>query len=131
MQVERVGGPYFEPKIVDWDTGCAWVFHVSDITEDGAAYFTKAMTNQARNWGVRGPGVPLGPIVPVRIEREPDLPDVMALHVDDGVDEITYTVDEELITERAAEVISRKLTERSPYWLRRPDKPGSQYGDAG
>lgn len=131
MQVERVGGPYFEPHVVDWDDGCAWIFHVSDITEDGAKYFKQAMTDQAQNWGLRPPGTPLGPIVPVCIAREPGFPKALAIHVDDTVDAITYTVDEDLISERGAEVIGRKLTDRSPYWLRRPDKPGSQYGDAG
>lgn len=130
MQVERVSGPDFEPHVVDWDDGCAWVFHVSDISEDGAEHFKKAMTDQARNWGIRDSGTPLGPIVPVRIVRVPDLPEVLAMQVDDRADAITYTVDEDLISERGAEVISRKLTERSPHWLRRPDEPGSQYGDA-
>lgn len=131
MQVERVGGPDFEPHVVDWDTGCAWVFHTSDITEEGAEYFKKAMTDQAKNWGLRPAGTPLGPIVPVRIVRVPDLPKICAMRVDDRAEAITYTVDEDLISDRGAEVIGRKLTERSPYWLRRPDEPGSQYGDAG
>lgn len=126
MQVERVSGLNFEPHVVDSDTGCTWVFHVSDISEEGAGYFKQAMTDQARNWTFRDPDAPLGPIVPVRIARVPDLPDVMALQVNDSVDGITYTVDERLISEYGAQVISRVLTERSPHWVRRPDAPGSQ-----
>lgn len=131
MQVDRVSGPYFEPHVTDWDGGCAWVFHVSDISEEGAGYFAQAMTDQARNWGLRRPGEPLGPIVPVRIVRVPDLPHPCAIHVEDQADHITYTVGEDLISEHGAEAIGKILTARSPYWIRRPDEPGSQYGDAG
>lgn len=125
MQVDRVGGPYFEPRVEDWDGGCTWVFHVSDISESGAEYFRQAMTDQACNWGIRGPEMPLGPVVPVCIKRVPDLPERCALQVADTADAITYFADENLISDRAAEVIGRTLTERSPYWLRRPDGPGS------
>ncbi|MFJ6566539.1 hypothetical protein ACIQNU_03910 [Streptomyces sp. NPDC091292] len=125
MQVRREGGQYFEPYIVDLDDGCVFVFHDIDITEDGAWYFAQAVTDQAARWLPRTPEMPRGHIVPVLIVREPDLPEVCAIHLDDRAESILYTVDADLMTARAAAVISRKLTERSPHWHRVPDNTKS------
>lgn len=123
MQVDRVVvGAYFEPHIVDIeDEGCIFVFHEQDITPKGADYFAQVMTDQARRWAPRAPDMPRGGIIPVRIMREPDLPEPFAIRLDDSASSITYTVDMELISEHGAEVISRLLTERSPHWHRVPD----------
>ena len=123
MQVDRVVvGAYFEPHIVDIEgEGCIFVFHEQDITPKGADYFAQVMTDQARRWAPRTPDMPRGGIIPVRIMREPDLPEPFAIHLDDSASSITYTVDMELISEHGAEVISRLLTERSPHWHRVPD----------
>ncbi|MFF2852595.1 hypothetical protein ACFVT5_40840 [Streptomyces sp. NPDC058001] len=125
MQVRREDGHYFEPYIVDLDDGCEFVFHEKDITEEGAKYFAQAVTDQARRWLPRPPEMPQGHLVPVLIIREPDLPEVCAIHLDDRAESILYTVDADIITERAAAVISRKLTERSPHWHRVPDETQS------
>lgn len=123
MKVDRVVvGAYFEPHIVDIeDEGCVFLFHKRDITVKGADYFAQVMTDQARRWAPRTPEMPRGGIIPVRIIREPDLPEPFAIHLDDSAESITYTVDEVLISEHGAEVISRLLTERSPHWQRVPD----------
>lgn len=122
MEVERRGGEHFEPFIVDIEgEGCIFVFHERDITTDGAAWFSKVMTDQATRWVPRTPDMPLGGVIPVRIVREPDLPDMLAIYLDDSEAAITYYVDETIIGEYGADVISRKLTARSPHWQRVPD----------
>lgn len=121
MQVERVSGKHFEPYIEDLRTGCRFVFHEDDITLQGSAWFSSAMTDQAKRWIPRPADMERGKQIPVRIEIEPDLPDPLALHVEDSADGITYTAGPHLITEYGAAVISRKLTLRSPHWVRVPD----------
>lgn len=122
MKVERRGGQHFEPFIVDVEgEGCVFVFHEQDITTDGAVWFSKVMTDQAKRWVPRTPDMPRGGIIPVRIEREAGLPDILAIYLDDSATTITYSVDETIISEYGADVISRKLTARSPHWQRVPD----------
>ncbi|MEU6661196.1 hypothetical protein [Streptomyces sp. NPDC046821] len=121
MQVERSGGDHFAPFIVDHATGCTFHFHEEDITEEGADWFSAAMTEQARRWVPRARTMARGKTVPVQIEREDDLPEPFALHLEDSADAITYTVDASAIEEDAASAISRQLTARSPHWQRVPD----------
>ncbi|MFB6677881.1 hypothetical protein ACFCWG_36800 [Streptomyces sp. NPDC056390] len=122
MLVERRSGEHFEPFIVDIENeGCVFVFHRRDITEDGADWFSRVMTDQAKRWLPRNPDMPRGGIIPVRIVREAGLPDTLAICLDDSEESITYYVDEDIISEYGADVISRKLTERSPHWHRVPD----------
>lgn len=121
MEVERAGGRHFAPFIVDHDAGCTFVFHERDITPEGAVWFSQAMTGQARRWLPRSAEMARGRIVPVRIIREPDLPEPFRLRVDDSAEAITYTVADIAITKYAADEISRQLTERSPHWHRVPD----------
>jgi hypothetical protein len=121
MQVERLGGSHFAPFIVDHDDGCTFTFHNDDITPDGATWFSQAMTEQARRWVPRPTGMKSGPVVPVRIVREPDLPNPFRLRLEDTPRSITYIVADEAISAYGAAVISRKLTERSPHWHRVPD----------
>lgn len=121
MQVERKSGDYFEPQIFDLADGCVFVFHEDDITQAGAEWFALAMTDQARRWAPRTMGMPLGPVVPVRIDRSPDVPQAVGFVVDDSAVSINYLAHEDLIREHAAKVIGEKLTERSPYWMRVPD----------
>ncbi|MFE6903849.1 hypothetical protein ACFVFJ_44710 [Streptomyces sp. NPDC057717] len=121
MEVERKAGAHFAPYINDRDTGCLFVFHEVDITKEGADWFSAAMTDQAKRWVPRPTGMALGKTVPVRIVREPNMPEPFALHYKDSADEITYTVDASAIEEEAAAEISRQLTARSPHWQRVPD----------
>ncbi|MFB7162268.1 hypothetical protein [Streptomyces sp. NPDC056242] len=121
MEVERKVGARFAPYIIDHDGGCLFVFHEDDITMAGADWFSAAMTDQAKRWVPRPPNMERGKTVPVRIVREPNMPEPFALHYKDSADEITYTVDAGAIKEAAAAEISRQLTERSPHWQRVPD----------
>ncbi|MFJ9037890.1 hypothetical protein ACIRF8_15020 [Streptomyces sp. NPDC102406] len=120
MQVERSGGGHFAPFIVDSIDGCTFVFHEDDITPEGAGWFSQAMTEQARRWLPRTMEMPRGPIVPVRIIREPVLPDPYRLRLDDSAERITYWVIDTAIKRHAADEICRQLTERSPHWHRLP-----------
>ena len=121
MQVERLGGSHFAPFIIDHDDGCTFTFHDDDISPEGAVWFSQAMTAQARRWVPRPASMQRGPVVPVRIEREPDLPDPFRLRLEDSPRSITYVVADEAISNYGADVISRKLTERSPHWHRVAD----------
>ena len=122
MRVERVEGGYREPEIVDLEdgTGCLFKLHESDIDEDGAVWLGQLLTEQARRWAPRLPGMPLGPAIPVVFERVPGLPDPIAVRLEDGADRITYTVDESIVSEHAAVFLGNLLTARSPYWRRVP-----------
>lgn len=122
MEVERRGGQHFEPFIVDVEgEGCVFTFHEEDITTAGTDWFSRCMTDQAKRWVPRTPDMPRGDVIPVRIEREAGLPDTLAILLDDSATSITYFVDEDIISEYGADVISRKLTSRSPHWQRVPD----------
>jgi hypothetical protein len=135
MHVERVKGDYIEPEIIDLDdgTGCLFRLHESDISEDGAKPLAQLLTEQAQRWAPRPPGSPLGPVIPVRWERIPNPPDPLAIGVADGPDAITYTIDSEMLSQRAADYLTRLDTERSPYWQRVPkgyhDDGGAEAGE--
>lgn len=134
MRVERHGGDYFEPDIIDLEdgSGCLFKFHEKDISEPGVVWLSEVLTDQAQRWAVRPPGTPLGPVINVRFELVPDLPDPMAILIDDnGGNSITYTVDQELLSEHAAEVLGRLDTERSPYWIRVPEGYHQSVDDEG
>jgi hypothetical protein len=122
MHVERVQGDYIEPEIIDLEdgTGCLFRLHESDVSEDGAKMLADLLTRQAQRWAPR-PAGSVGPVIPVRWERVGDLPDPFAIGVDDGPDSITYTVDEDVLSQRAADYLGRLDTERSPYWQRVPE----------
>jgi hypothetical protein len=122
MHVERVQGDYKEPEIIDLEdgTGCLFRLHESDVSEDGAKMLADLLTRQAQRWAPRPPGQ-VGPVIPVRWERVPDLPNPFAIGVDDGPDAITYTVAEDVLSQRAADYLGRLDTERSPYWQRVPE----------
>lgn len=123
IRVERHSGDYFEPEIIDLDdgSGCLFKFHDKDISEPGVGWLSRLLTDQAQRWAPRPADAPLGPVIPVRFELVPDLPDPLAILVDDTGDSIIYTVDDELLSEHAAEVLGRLDTERSPYWMRVPE----------
>lgn len=122
MHVERVRGDYREPEIIDLEdgTGCLFKLHETDISEDGAKPLARLLTEQAQRWAPRPPGSPLGPVIPVRWERIPNPPDPLTIGVDDGAESITYTLDTDMLSQRAADYLGRLDTERSPYWQRVP-----------
>jgi hypothetical protein len=123
MHVERVQGGYIEPEIIDLEdgTGCLFRLHETDVSEDGTTKLAALLTAQAKRWAPRPPGAPLGPVIPVRWERIPRPTDRLSIGVEDGSKSITYTVDPSLISQRAADYLSRLDTERSPYWQRVPE----------
>ena len=123
MHVERVQGDYREPEIIDLKdgSGCLFQLHESDISEAAVKPLAELLTAQAKRWAPRPAGAPLGPVIPVRWERIPNPPDPLAIGVEDGVDSITYTVDPSLLSQRAADYLSRLDTDRSPYWQRVPE----------
>ncbi|UPZ27736.1 hypothetical protein MUK60_07790 [Streptomyces sp. LRE541] len=122
MHVERVQGDYIAPEIIDLDdgSGCLFRLHETDISEDGVKPLAQLLTEQAQFWAPRPAGSPPGPVVPVRWERVPDPPDPLAIGVDDSPCGIIYTLDEEMLSQRAADYLGRLDTERSPYWQRVP-----------
>jgi hypothetical protein len=122
MHVERVQGDYIAPEIIDLEdkTGCLFRLHETDISESGVKPLAHLLTEQAQFWAPRPAGSPPGPVVPVRWERIPAPPDPLAIGVDDLACGITYTLDVEMLSERAADYLSRLDTERSPYWQRVP-----------
>ncbi|MEH0552513.1 hypothetical protein [Streptomyces sp. B21-101] len=122
MHVERVQGDYREPEILDLEdgSGCVFRLHETDISEEGADHLADLLTAQAQRWAPRPPDAPVGPVVTVRWERVPNPPNPLAIGVEDGADSITYTVDPSLLSQRAADYLSRLDTERSPYWQRVP-----------
>jgi hypothetical protein len=121
MYVERVEGDYIAPQIVDLDDGCLFRIHADDVSEEGAKLLSDLLTEQAQHWAPRPPGAPLGPVIPVRWECVPDLPDPFAIRVEDRPDSITYTIDSSLLSQRAGDFLGRLDTERSPYWQRVPE----------
>lgn len=120
MHVERVDGEYFQPEIVDLEVGCLFRFHESDISEDAVKPLSRLLTEQAQRWAPRPPEAPVGPVIPVQWERVPNPPDPLAIGVEDAPTSITYKIDPSLISQRAADYLSRLDTERSPYWQRVP-----------
>lgn len=133
MRVERVQGDYIEPEIKDFEDGCLFRLHESDISEDGTKMLADLLTEQAQRWAPRPPGAPLGPVIPVRWMCLPDLPDPFVIRVDDGSEAITYTVDSSILSQRAGDYLGRLDTERSPYWQRVPkgyhDEGGTEAGE--
>lgn len=134
MHVERVEGEYIEPEIIDLKdgSGCVFRLHESDIHEDAPEYLADLLTRQAQCWAPRPPGAPLGPVIPVTWVRTPDMPCRFAIGVEDSTTAITYKCHDELISQRAADYLSRLDTERSPYWQRVPkgyhDEDGTDAG---
>jgi hypothetical protein len=122
MHVERVEGEYIEPEIIDLEdgSGCLFRLHATDIDEDGPKYLADLLTDQAQRWAPRPPGSPLGPVIPVTWLRSPLAHDRFAIGVEDGPHAIVYTCHPDLISQRAADYLSRLDTERSPYWQRVP-----------
>ncbi|MFF7184644.1 hypothetical protein ACFZAR_05295 [Streptomyces sp. NPDC008222] len=122
MHVERVKGDYIEPEVVDLEdgSGCLFRFHETDVHEDGPAYLSKLLTDQAQRWSARSDGS-LGPVIPVHWERVPEFLGRFAAGVEDGANSITYKVDPNLISQHAADRVGQILTARSPYWQRVPE----------
>ena len=113
-------GEYFEPWIEDHDNGCTFHFHRDDISEEAPPLLAELFSEQARRWHPRPPGVPRGRRIPVTMELEPVMPYGVAVAVDDRAAYIAYTVRADLISEQAADAITRIQSERSPHWERRP-----------
>lgn len=120
MHVERVQGAYREPEIIDLDDGCLFRLHESDISEEGVKPLAQLLTEQAQHWAPRPPGAPLGPVIPVAWECIPNPPDPLAIGVEEGPEGIAYTIDADLMSQRAADYLGRLDTKRSPYWQRVP-----------
>ncbi|MER8220955.1 hypothetical protein ABTZ58_10245 [Streptomyces sp. NPDC094143] len=123
MHVERVEGEYIEPEIIDLEdgSGCLFRLHESDIHEDGPKYLADLLTDQAQRWAPRPPGSPPGPVIPVLWKRSADQLDRFAIGVVDNPRGIIYECHVDLISQRAADYLSRLDTERSPYWQRVPE----------
>lgn len=113
---------YFEPWIEDHDdgSGCTFHFHWDDISDEGVGVFAQLFNQQARRWHPRLPGAPLGPRIPITMERRTVMEGDDLVAVDDQADYIAYTVRADLIKARAARHITRHQSERSPYWERTP-----------
>lgn len=122
MHVERVKGNYIEPEIIDLEdgSGCLFRLHETDVHKDGPKLLSELLTDQAQRWAPRPPGSPLGHVIPVRWLRTAKVVDLdrFVIGVDDGADSITYKVDPELISQRAADFLGHELTKRSPCWQR-------------
>jgi hypothetical protein len=116
------GEPYFEPWIQDYPdgSGCLFHFHYDDISDDAQGVFAELFTQQARRWHPRPEGAPLGPRIPITMERREVMADGHRVAVDDNADYIAYTVLARLISERGARHITRHQSERSPWWERSP-----------
>jgi hypothetical protein len=113
---------YFEPWIEDFEdgSGCRFHFHWDDISDEGADVFREVFTEQAKRWGPRPAEAPRGRRIPVTMERKPVMPYGVAVAVNDTAEYIAYTVRADLISECGARVITRRQSERSPDWERRP-----------
>ncbi|MFE4697238.1 hypothetical protein ACFRIC_09110 [Streptomyces sp. NPDC056738] len=116
----RKGESYFEPWIEEHDNGCTFHFHWDDISDEGCDAFSTAYNLQVLRWRPRLPGSPLGPRIPVTVERRAVMDRREALLVHDRADRVAYAVRADLISARAAESIARAQSERSPYWERVP-----------
>ncbi|MFI9598852.1 hypothetical protein ACIHCX_03055 [Streptomyces sp. NPDC052043] len=122
LHVERVSGRYIEPEIIDCYNGSQIRIHEDDVGEDGAAWLDQAFTDTTKLWTLRPPSTRPGPIVPVRFECVADLPEQFAIVIDDTPESITYSLDEKsgILTQRAADTLSRLATQRTPRWCRYP-----------
>lgn len=122
MHVERVQGDYAKPEIIDLEdgTGCLFRLHHSDVSEDGVKLLADLLTLQAQFWAPRPPGAPLGPVIPVRWERVPAPSDRLPVGVEEHPDCVIYMIDPPLLSQRAANHLSRLDTARTPYWQRVP-----------
>ncbi|MFE9764662.1 hypothetical protein ACFYPC_09045 [Streptomyces sp. NPDC005808] len=116
------GEDYFEPWIEDYKdgSGCLFHFHYDDISDEGTVVFAELFTQQARRWHPRPAGAPLGPRIPITMERRAIMDNDAAVAVDDHPEYIAYTVRADLISERAAGHLTRHQSERSPWWERQP-----------
>ena len=85
MRVERVQGDYKDPEIIDLEDGCLFKIHESDISEDGTKMLADLLTEQAQRWAPRPAGTK-GPVIPVRWDCVPDLPDPFVIGVEEQPD---------------------------------------------
>ncbi|MFE0137669.1 hypothetical protein ACFWY6_39850 [Streptomyces sp. NPDC059037] len=120
IEVERHRGEYVEPRIEDHESGCVFHIHEDDITAEGAVAFADALTSQARRWTFRSPDVPRGPRIPISMELREDMPEGIAIVIDDRPDSIKYKVRAGLIKQHAGDAITTSQSERSPDWQRVP-----------
>jgi hypothetical protein len=120
IEVERHKGEWFSPYIIDHPWGCTYHLHEDDITEDGAAWLAEVLTQQALRWKPRKLDAPRGPRIPVWMELEPEMERGCVIVVDDQPTYIRYVVRTGLIKRRAADTITRQLSDRSPDWERQP-----------
>lgn len=120
MHVECVQGDYLKPEIIDLidGTGCLFRLHESDVSRDGVKLIADLLTRQAQFWAPRPPDAPLGPVIPVRWERVPAPSPRLPVGVEDHPHSLTYMVDPPLLSQRAADHLSRLGTDRTPYWQR-------------
>ncbi|MFE6284407.1 hypothetical protein [Streptomyces sp. NPDC057877] len=126
IKVERVRGAWFAPHMtdhIDEEVDRATVFfffHWDDITPEGVVAFEDVFTQQALRWKPRTPEAPRGQKIPIWMELRSDMEPGCAIVVDDRPEYIRYVVRTGLITERAADAITRSQSERSPDWVRMP-----------
>ncbi|MCZ0207942.1 hypothetical protein OZK63_21250 [Streptomyces sp. UMAF16] len=124
IEVKRHGRGlgYFKPWIEDHEdgSGCTFHFHWDDISDEGVGVFAELFNQQARRWRPRPPGTPVGPRIPITMERRAVMEEGAAVAVDDHASYIAYTVRADLISERGAKYITQTQAERSPYWERIP-----------
>ncbi|MGQ4358509.1 hypothetical protein [Streptomyces sp. SAS_272] len=131
IEVERVHGAWFAPYIKDHinpeedSATCVFYFHWDDITDEGAEAFTQVFTQQALRWKPRTTDAPRGQRIPIWMELDPDMERGCAIVVDDRATYIRYVVRDGLITQRAADAITRHQSERSPDWERQPARYGA------
>ncbi|MFJ8110472.1 hypothetical protein [Streptomyces sp. NPDC096132] len=124
IEVERhaQGEDYFKPWIEDYEdgSGCRFHFHYDDISDLGAIAFAELFTLQAIRWRPRPPGAAPGPRIPITMERRAIMEGDDLVAVDDHAEYIAYTVRADLISARGAGHITRRQSERSPWWERTP-----------
>ncbi|MGW0869892.1 hypothetical protein ACWD3Z_05300 [Streptomyces sp. NPDC002740] len=126
IEVERVRGAWFEPYMKDYFSveedraTVIFFFHRDDITAEGGVAFADVFTQQALRWKPRTPEAPRGPQIPIWMELRSDMEPGCAIVVDDRPEYIRYVVRAGLITQRAADAITRSQSERSPDWVRGP-----------
>ena len=63
---------------------------------------------------------PVGPVITVTWERVPKPDSRLEIGVEEDATSITYRLDPSLMSQHAADYLSRLDTERSPYWQRVP-----------
>lgn len=116
------GERYFEPWIEDYTdgSGCLFHFHWDDISDEGVPVFAELFTQQARRWHPRPAGMAPGPRIPITMQRRDVMDEDVDVAVDDHAEYIAYIVRADLISQRAADHLTRHQSERSPYWERTP-----------